>query len=714
MKVKVIASAIGIFAASAVSMLYINLTSGQTAPSILQQPLSVAVEPGASATFQVTASGAPAYFWKFNGVSIPGANSATLEIPNAKMANIGQYSVTVQNAFGLVTSQVANLRFKKDIFPLNQKQSALYYPYGVAVDPVGTVFVSDMMNKRVVALSKDNKVLRQVSLPKNPGGLVLSGGFVYVNATNNGLVTFNGPIMKFDLNLNSIASYNAPFVANAFTVANSVIYAVVRGQNAVSTVYTYNTKTSAPSWTRLFDFKASEPSAIAINSKGQIYLSGLAPDGNTKTSWVKEFDAQGTVIRQLQLPSTVSSTIPGGVPINYFAGIRALAIDGGNNIFVGDSFGRVLKFNSLGKYLAQIYPESPTSTKLQGTYAVALDSSGNIYVADSRTIKEFSPAGVFITQFGSAGTLPSRLYGPTSLAVAMQDNIYVADQLNGAVKAFNNSGAPIFQIQNDLTYTDGSTTALLTALLPYKVFVGADGSVYVYWTGNYTTIVQGGAPGVSYSGILLRYDLAGKPGGAMFGFTTNDGPFTQDQKGNVLILKPTESKVDLYQLSAGSTSAKATSSVVLMANSKKILFPARSFSGNLGGIQNALKKDARGNYYVFYHDYDVNPSLSRILKFNPQGVLQASMSTQAYEHVGDVAVDSKELIYATCGNPISKVCVFNSDGSTRLSFGSSGIGVGQMWSASGIAIDSMDNILVTDSINNRVTKFGPDGEPLIH
>ena len=50
-----------------------------------------------------------AYQWWFNGVSIPGANSAAVSITNAQLADAGGYSVVVSDGCGSVTSSVATL-----------------------------------------------------------------------------------------------------------------------------------------------------------------------------------------------------------------------------------------------------------------------------------------------------------------------------------------------------------------------------------------------------------------------------------------------------------------------------------------------------------------------------------------------------------------------------------------------------------------------------
>ncbi len=81
-----------------------------TSPTITSQPANVAVAPGQTATFSVTASGTGplTYQWK-RGATNVGGNSATLTITNAQVANAGSYTCTVTNSAGSATSNAAML-----------------------------------------------------------------------------------------------------------------------------------------------------------------------------------------------------------------------------------------------------------------------------------------------------------------------------------------------------------------------------------------------------------------------------------------------------------------------------------------------------------------------------------------------------------------------------------------------------------------------------
>ena len=72
---------------------------------------SRSVSNGTDVSFTVSVSGiAPfTYLWKLNGKAIPGATNAVLDITNAQLANVGVYTVTVENSAGSATSVQAFL-----------------------------------------------------------------------------------------------------------------------------------------------------------------------------------------------------------------------------------------------------------------------------------------------------------------------------------------------------------------------------------------------------------------------------------------------------------------------------------------------------------------------------------------------------------------------------------------------------------------------------
>lgn len=85
----------------------VTTTITLSAPVIMTQPASQHLCTGSVLTLSVTASYAASYQWNLNGSAIPAATSATYTVPSAQSANAGNYSVTVTNGLGSVTSSLA-------------------------------------------------------------------------------------------------------------------------------------------------------------------------------------------------------------------------------------------------------------------------------------------------------------------------------------------------------------------------------------------------------------------------------------------------------------------------------------------------------------------------------------------------------------------------------------------------------------------------------
>lgn len=90
-----------------------TLRDGRVAPRITAQPLSQKIPPGGRASFSVSASGTEplAYQWLKDNVPIAGATAATWVLPEAQIADGGDYSVTVSNSIGAAVSESARLSF---------------------------------------------------------------------------------------------------------------------------------------------------------------------------------------------------------------------------------------------------------------------------------------------------------------------------------------------------------------------------------------------------------------------------------------------------------------------------------------------------------------------------------------------------------------------------------------------------------------------------
>ena len=84
-------------------------------------------------------------------------------------------------------------------------------------------------------------------------------------------------------------------------------------------------------------------------------------------------------------------------------------------------------------------------------------------------------------------------------------------------------------------------------------------------------------------------------------------------------------------------------------------------------------------------------------------------SGELNEPIG-IAVDSLHNVYVV-DTVYARVQKFTGDGKTIIKWGTNGRGDGEFNSPSGIAIDSSDNVYVTDTGNHRVLTFRAEPPP---
>lgn len=169
-----------------------NLTSlaapGSGIPQIIGQPISQLVNPGDFATFSAVLSN-PAgatYQWTFNGKAIAGATGDSLLLPAVTAANAGQYTVTVTNSEGSVTSSPATLALAPGT------TTALPRPRLTAYSDVGGTVT-------VTPVQRDYQPGQPVTLTATPTAPSVFAGWTgistgdLVTTTNPVTITMGGP-----------------------------------------------------------------------------------------------------------------------------------------------------------------------------------------------------------------------------------------------------------------------------------------------------------------------------------------------------------------------------------------------------------------------------------------------------------------------------------------------------------------------------------------
>ena len=147
----------------------LTVTSASVAPSITSEPASRSVTVGQTASFSVVASGtAPiTYQWLKSGQPIAGATSSTYTTPATTSSDNGsQFSATVSNSAGSVTSNAASLTVNALAGQLTSSTSALAF---------GNVNVSNSSSQSTTLTNTGNSTVTISSITVSGAGFSASG-----------------------------------------------------------------------------------------------------------------------------------------------------------------------------------------------------------------------------------------------------------------------------------------------------------------------------------------------------------------------------------------------------------------------------------------------------------------------------------------------------------------------------------------------------------
>jgi sugar lactone lactonase YvrE len=245
------------------------------------------------------------------------------------------------------------------------------------------------------------------------------------------------------------------------------------------------------------------PFGVALDGAGNVYV---ADKGNSK---IRKITPGGVVT------TFAGSGVPGhadgtGTAASFYQP-NGVAVDGGGNVYVGDTVNQKIRKVTPGGVVTTLAGSgSPGSADGTGTAAsfyfpegVAVDQGGNVYVGDylNCKIRKITPEGVVTTLAGSgsgggsdgAGTI-AKFNGPSGVAVDGRGNVYVADNGNSKIRKITPRGfVTTLAGSNQPGSADGIGTAA-SFNRPFGVAVDGSGTVYVADTyGNkIRTITQSG------------------------------------------------------------------------------------------------------------------------------------------------------------------------------------------------------------------------------
>jgi sugar lactone lactonase YvrE len=350
------------------------------------------------------------------------------------------------------------------------------YPFGIADDSAGNVYIADSSNYRIRELVKSSNLVN-----------FFAGTGTYGYAGDGGAATSAQLTNSFGVAKDSagnvyIADTYSCAVRKVSTAGTISLFAGVVVSNNPQCGYSGDGGPASSA-------KLYYPYGLAVDSKGSVYIS----------------DDQMHVVRKVT--GGTINTIAGIGGLNGYSGDgglatnallnapQALAVDPAGNVFIADTNNcRVREINAATGIITTIAGTGncafngdgiATSVGVEYPQGLAIDANDNLFIGDySNRVRWMSPNGI-ITTIAGTGTASysgdggpataATLYEPTGVALDPSGNILVSDYYNSRVRGIS-AFAALSTSTGSLSYgltnvgaTSSPQTLTLSALGPLTI-----------------------------------------------------------------------------------------------------------------------------------------------------------------------------------------------------------------------------------------------------
>jgi D-alanyl-D-alanine dipeptidase len=561
------------------------------------------------------------------------------------------------------------------------------YPSGVATDSTDNLYVADTSNHTIRKVTPAGMVTTLAGLAGSSGGVDGTGSAARFNSPYGVVTDSAGNIYVADTYNHCIRKITPAGVVTTFAGGG---WGTADGTGSAA--------------------QFNHPQSVAIDSVGNIYVA------DTYNYTVRKVTPAGVATTLAGLAFSFGSADGTGSAAR-FAYPDGIVIDSAGNVVVGDSGNHTIRKITPAGVVTTMAGMAGTAGSADGTgnaarfyypAAVTIDSTGNFYVADqwNCNIRKITPAGVVTTLAGLAGSWgtndgtgsEARFDYPRGVATDSAGNVYVADADNYTIRKITPVGvvSTLAGLAGSAGSADGAGSAARFSN-PTSVATDSSGNIYVADASNHTIRK------ITPAGVVATLaGLAASSG-------TNDGTgsaarfyypigVAADSTGNIYVadtenytirkITPAGVVTTLAGLAGSTGSADGTGS-------------AARFNTPYG-----VATDSAGNVYVA-------DSLNfAIRKITSAGVVTtlAGSAAQFYEPYG-VATDSVGNVYVadTHNNTIRKITpagvVTTLAGLARSSGTADGVGsAARFWIPHGVATDSAGNVYVADTYNHTIRK----------
>ncbi len=367
-------------------------------------------------------------------------------------------------------------------------------PSGIALDPAGNLYIYDSGNYVIRKVDTNGIISTFAGTPGKPGsvgdGGPATGALLSLSISGNIAVDSSGNVYFSDYFNSSVRKVDA----------NTHIISTYAGMTGKSGSGGEGGPATAAN--------LKNPSGLAFDSSGNLYIS----------------DITNSVIRMVSATSGKISTIAGvsgqfgnsgdGGPagsalLHYPSG---LAVDAAGNLFIADSTNFEIRKVTPGpnRIISTVAGNgtfgysgdggSATAAQLSYPGNVAVDSAGTLYIADTSnsriravragTIAEF--AGADHAQGDGGKAAAALLYFPEGIAWDAKGNLFIADNENNKVRKVTPDGniSTIAGTGSFVVSGDGGAAISAGVKQPSAIAVDSSGNVYIA-TINQVRMVDG-------------------------------------------------------------------------------------------------------------------------------------------------------------------------------------------------------------------------------
>jgi sugar lactone lactonase YvrE len=565
------------------------------------------------------------------------------------------------------------------------KGKALNFPYGVAVDGTGDVFIADSDNNRVVEIpagcaTSSCLVLVGVGL-NSPHGVAADGaGDVFIADTYNNRVVevpASGAQTTVGSGLKSPASVAADPAGDVWIADtnNSRVVEVPAGCTSSACQITVNTGIYPPSY----------PSGVAVDGAGDVFI---ADTDNSRVVEVPYVD--GTY------DGSLAATV--GTGVSYPVGV---AVDGAGNIFIANSIGPTSSW--LLKVPAGGGAQTTVGTGLSYPYELAVDSKGDVFIADSSNnrVVEVQPGPV---NFGDVNvclggqTTPAPCSGSVTLNFNINASITLGSTPSTAVSVLT-QGAPNLDFTLGSPTSNTTCTGSQTAGTPCAVAVSFNplapgsrmGAVQLMDSSGdllVTTLVQG----VGQGPLITFGPYNGNSIPAPSGGFSNPTGLAVDATGDVFVADTNHSQVVEVPFQNGAY----ITPIVISIGSLRI--------GHPGGVV----VDGAGNLFIANSDFGQVVEVPYI-SGSYNGSLATTVNTGSVQLIQPfgVAVDGAGDLFVADGQ-LTQLVELPAGGGAPIMLGN---GLSQPYA---VTVDAAGNLYIADSGNSRLVEVQyPSGNQVV-